>query len=104
MSLRVLKRGLHSEQSLRNSGLEGFVNGVAPESHGNGHRFVGAGIEILAVDQNHDRHQPGIAVGELHQTQSARAFAGLILRSLSGRWDSGKTQGEADDEAPGTAV
>src|ERR1700751_188112 len=52
-----------SEQSLGNSTLKGLIDCLGFERHGDGRRFISAGIVELAVVQNGDGDQSGLAAG-----------------------------------------
>jgi hypothetical protein len=106
MGIRIFQRALGGKQPLRNARAYSFVHRAAPQRHGHRRSFISAGIEILAIDQNHNGNETCFAVGHLDQAQRTRSLVGLgATRSLSRR-DSGNHQSQTgrDDEPPSPAV
>ena len=65
MCVRLFENTLNRKQPLRHAGAHPFVNRTAPQRHGYWRSLVRTGVEVLPIDQNHDRDEMGLAVGHL---------------------------------------
>jgi hypothetical protein len=105
MCVRLFQNALNREQSLRHARAHAFVNRATPQRHGHRRSLVGAGVEVLAIDQNHNGDKPGLTVGHLNQAQRAWALvdlrAGILRRRAR---EHHQSQSGRDDEPPGPAV
>jgi len=75
-----MRRAGNCEESLRNAGLQGFINRLRLQGHGHRIGFIGPGIVEFAVNSDDDRNQlrPSIR-GDLQQSHRSRPGVRLAL-------------------------
>lgn len=73
------------EDPLRNARAESFINDSKIERHGYRGRFVGFGVEKLAIHHDRNRNQARLAfIADLHQSQRARALVDVLAIKVLG--------------------
>ena len=81
-----LSRLRDREDPLRNARSESFINDSEIERHGYRSRFVGFGIEKLAIHHDGNRNQPRLAfIVDLYECQRARALIDVLAIEVLGQ-------------------